>query len=89
MTYLWHIGTNLQYKHSGSHHGMSKGCVSESIAIVNDVLYKHLVPKYIKPPTEEEARHEAWLFSQLSGFPELIWSSIDGTHIEGNSKTIS
>ena len=83
LTYLWYLGTNLQHKHTGVSLGLSEGSVAESVGIVNDIMFKHLVPKYIRVPTEEEARYEARLFSELSDMPEIIWASIDGTHIEG------
>ena len=82
LMYLYYLGTNLQYFHSGVNHGLSEGSVCESIHMVNQVVFDEVVPKYICVPTEEEAKMEAALFSQKSGFPPIVWASLDGTHVE-------
>ena len=82
LTYLYYLGSNLQYYHSGVSHGLSEGAVCESIHMVNQIVFDEVVPKYICVPTQEEAKMEAELFSQKSGFPPIVWASLDGTHVE-------
>ena len=82
LAYLYFLGTNLQYYHSGTNHGLSEGGTAESISAVNEVLFNYLVPDYIRDPTPAEAREEARLFGELADFPPIIWGSIDGTHCE-------
>ena len=77
-----HLKSNGHHKISGSHHGLSKGVVCESIAMVNDVLFEQFVPQWITLPNEEEAREEARKFAELAGFPAIIWCACDGTHVE-------
>ena len=48
------------------------------------------VQRNIKLPTEEQARRQARLFYEISGFPKgypygLIWATIDGTVSKKNS----
>ena len=80
LTYLYHIGCNLEYYHAGTNHGMSEGTVCESIKFVNDAIFEKVVPQYIDYPDEDQAKEEARLFSLKSGFPPIVWSALDGTH---------
>ena len=45
-------------------------------------LHKHWVKTQIKLPTPQEAKVEACLFRDRSGFPVDIWAAIDGSFIK-------
>ena len=85
LAYLYFLGTNLQYYHSGTNHGLSEGATAESISAVNEVLFNYLVPDYLKVPSQEEAKAEAKLFGELAEFPEIIWGAIGKQY--GNLRT--
>ena len=81
LIFLFHVGHNPTYEVSGYSHDISYGVIQESIMVVSDVLYKYLVPNYIKTPTPQEAEASANKFKE-EGFPaKAIWACLDGTHI--------
>ena len=71
------------HKHHGS--WTFKCCISchrESIDMALNVIFDHMVPIYISLPTPEEARKQALLFRDRSGYRPNAWAAIDGTHIK-------
>ena len=71
--------TNIQSEFC---HGISEGAVHDSLVKVIDAMYTHVCPQLIKLPNETEARHEADLFYNCSGFPRIAFAAIDGTHVK-------
>ena len=47
-------------------------------------FWHHLVKKYLREPTNREAKKEARAFSNISGFPRIIFAAIDGVLIKVN-----
>jgi hypothetical protein len=82
LVFLFFASGSLFNNHASYAHGMSYGAIVESIDICINVLHKYLVPNYIRLPTQSEAKEEAELFHQASGFPALVWGAVDGTHIK-------
>ena len=64
--------------------GVHRSAISTAIDESIDALYQVLVEdlRYIRLPNGEEARLEARLFSENSDFPEIVWCSLDGTHVK-------
>ena len=72
--------TNLQGAYN---HGISEGSHSNCIDTVIDAMFDNVVDQLIVLPDEQEARREADLFHQASGFqfPRIAFAAIDGTHV--------
>ena len=88
LLFLHFSGSNQSYIQIGWAFKVSEGVVSESVHFTRKVFYQHLVQKYLKLPTLEEAQKEAKLFAKAPptseekfDFPKKIYLSLDGTHI--------
>ena len=88
MLFLNFSGSNQSYVQIGWSFKVSEGAVCESVHFTRKVFYQHLVKKYLKLPTIDEAMREAKLFARapLSSeekfdFPKKVYLSLDGSHI--------
>ena len=88
--FLFNASGNTPERHDLNSHAISYGARSQSISKIIDALHAALpggesfVQRNIKLPTEEQARRQARLFFELSGFPRdypegMVWATIDGT----------
>ena len=84
LIFLVHVGGNIDAVYGRLTHNTHKSTCRRAVKDTINAIHKTLVKElnYIRLPTEQEARHEARLFSQKSGFPEIAWCAIDGTHIK-------
>ncbi len=76
LVFLFFLAGNSLYWISTYGHWISHGTVVNVIHQCIQALYIRLVPKYVRLPTEAEAKTEAMLFNEMSGFPPIIWSAI-------------
>ena len=61
-------------------HDISYGVIVASIEICINAFHDHFVDEWIKLPNKKEAESEAANFQTISGFPNIIWACLDGTH---------
>ena len=82
LLFLYFISGDIPSHHHRMSADISLGCLNESIHESVNVLFDHIVPRYIKLPNNPQGRAEARLFSLKSGWPvENIWAATDGTNI--------
>ena len=81
LIYLFHIGHNTTQSVESYSHDISKGVIWKSIKKVNEVMFHHFVPKYLKFSTPEEAEESAKKFQDDGFGAKVIWACLDGTHI--------
>ncbi len=83
LLFLFFLAGNSLYRIKSYAHDIGIGTIVTAIKACTDIFYDNLVPKFIRLPTEEQARHECELFHATSGFPKIIWAAI------GNCKLLS
>ena len=76
LIFLFFLAGNSLYWIKKYSHSASYGTIVNAIHQCLDACYKKLVPKFITLPTNEQAKVEAALFHEMSGFPPIIWSAI-------------
>ena len=80
LAFMWWSGINSDPMHDSYSHGMSEGVIWKQINTVIDALYEHFVPLWLTYPTERQARKEAEIFNDHTGFPKIAWAVVDGVH---------
>ena len=79
------VGSDTEGCYRETTYGLSEGAISDNFFMTLKVLYDYLIvdEKIISLPTAEEARGEALLFCQKSGFlAPLLWGALDGFHVK-------
>ena len=81
LAFFYFCGHDTTSLHGSYAHGMSEGCVWQSVDYVINAMYENFVPEWLTLPTEEQARREARIFHEHTGFPDnLAWGVVDGVH---------
>ena len=89
LAFLYFCGHDTTSLHGSYAHGMSEGGVWQSVDYVINAMYDNFVPEWLTLPTEEQARREARIFHDHTGFPDqLAWAVADGVHFTVRSSRV-
>ncbi len=81
MIFVIYLTTNSFLWFKTYAHGISKTTIWNCIHECISGFMENFVPDNILLPNREQALREAELFSEMSGFPRVVWGSIDGSHM--------
>ena len=77
---IWRLATNIEYRTIAALFGLGISTVCEVVHRTCHTISRHLLPQYIKLPSEQRLREIVEEFETLWGFPQVV-GAVDGTHI--------
>ncbi len=81
MVFVVYLATNSVFWFKKFSYGISKSTVWNCIHECIDAFMETFVADNIQLPNRIQALQEAQLFHDMSGFPKICWSALDGSHI--------
>ena len=81
---MFFLSGNVRTRHCAVSFNCGKSTADLNKRIVLEALYDNLVDQYITLPTEEQGRHEAELFNQMSGIMDGSKINIRQIYILGD-----
>ena len=77
---IWRLATNIEYHTLAALFGLGRSTVGEIVLDTCRTMVCHLMPRYVRIPSDASLREIIDGFQRRWGFPQTV-GAIDGTHI--------